>query len=309
VTEPRVALLGVGLIGGSIGLAARRLGVHVVGYDPDADALARALELGAIDESASDVAGAVADADVVFVASPVGASTETARQALAAASLDCAVSDVGSTKRQIAHAIDDPRFVAGHPLAGAETAGVENARANLFEGATWYLTPTAQPASPLAGAPSPATDGQSAALARLCELIERLGARPVRIDPDAHDRLMASVSHLQHVLANVLVAQVARAVESLDGVEIEGGTLGAGPSFRDATRVAGANTAIWTDIYMSNRDALTVAIDDAIERLGEVRAALERGDADALAAWNERARVERKRLQSAGLTAASSAGS
>ncbi len=328
----RIALLGVGLIGGSIGLAARRLGVHVVGYDPDAGALARAVELGAIDEPATDIVGAVADADVVFVATPVGAAADIAHQALDAASPECAVSDVGSTKRQIAHAIDDPRFVGGHPLAGAETAGVENARADLFAGATWYLTPpsgsalpgelrattepgelrantepgeppsAAQPGEPI---PSSRTGASSAALARLCGLIERLGARPVAIDADAHDRLMASVSHLQHVLANVLVAQVSRTVESLDGLQIESGTLGAGPSFRDATRVAGANTSIWTDIYMSNRDALIAAIDDAVERLGEVRAALADGDAEALAAWNERARAERRQLQRAGLTAGS----
>jgi prephenate dehydrogenase len=333
VTEPRVALLGVGLIGGSIGLAARRLGIPVVGYDPDADALRKAIELGAIDEAATDVASAVADADVVFVATPVGVATETAQRALATAGSDCAVSDVGSTKRQIAHAIDDRRFVGGHPLAGAETAGVENARADLFQGATWYLTPGHPAATPAQSTPTPAHDtpmgsdaaatrstggsvpAQSAspttvaapfsAQQRLYELIARLGARPVTIDADAHDRLMASVSHLQHVLANVLVAQVSRAVERLEGLEVEDGTLGAGPSFRDATRVAGANTAIWTDIYMSNRDALIAAIDDAVERLGEVRIALEKGDAAALAAWNERARAERQRLQRAGLTAAS----
>jgi prephenate dehydrogenase len=307
-----LAVLGVGLIGGSIGLAARRLpDTHVVGYDPDERVPARALELGVLDETASDVAGAVAGADVVFVATPVGACAETVRAALAAAGRDCAVSDVGSTKRQIAQAIDDPRFVGGHPLAGAETAGVENARADLFDGATWYLTPSAgllpsleRDASPAIAA-APTSANSAPALERLRALIERLGARPVRIDPVAHDHLMASVSHLQHVFANVLVAQVNGVVESLDGIGIDEGTLGAGPSFRDATRVAGANTAIWTDIYMSNRDELIAAIDDATERLRDVREALERGDAGALAQWNERARAERERLQRTGLTARS----
>ena len=133
---------------------------------------------------------------------------------------------------------------------------------------------------------------------RLRGLIERLGARPIAIDPVTHDRLMASVSHLPHVLANVLVAQATRAIDAGAGMNV---ALGAGPSFRDATRVAGANTAIWTDIYLSNRDLLVEALDGAIETLGEVRESLLAGDSGALGAWNECARAERERLRQAGL--------
>jgi prephenate dehydrogenase len=318
----KVAVLGVGLIGGSIGLAARRrAGAHVVGYDREASALARAVELGAIDEPAFELADAVRDADVVFVATPVGVAAQTATLALRAARSDCVVSDVGSTKRAIVGAISDSRFVGAHPLAGAETAGVKHARADLFEGAVWYLTPLAGAGWRAAGASSPAKAGSPAgpaesgidpddtprpvdsapwAVERLRGLIERIGARPLTIDPDAHDRLMASVSHLPHVFANVLVAHAADALGSEDS-EAHNGVLGAGPSFRDATRVAGANTAIWTDIYLSNRDAVIVALDDAIERLGQVRAALADSDGEALAAWNERARAARRRLHQAGL--------
>ena len=138
----RIAVLGVGLIGGSIGLAARlRADAEVCGYDPDEQVLARALELGAIDESADSVEAAVEGAEAVFVAAPVGALESTVRQALAAAPPGCVVSDVGSTKRLLAAATADERFVGGHPLAGAETEGVEHAREDLFDGATWYLTP------------------------------------------------------------------------------------------------------------------------------------------------------------------------
>jgi prephenate dehydrogenase len=138
----RVAILGVGLIGGSIGLAARRrAGAEVSGYDPDEGVLARAVELGALDRSSGDVADAVRGADVVFVAAPVGALTRTVTEALAGVGPDCVVSDVGSTKRVLAEASADERFIGGHPLAGAETAGVEHAREDLFEGAVWYLTP------------------------------------------------------------------------------------------------------------------------------------------------------------------------
>jgi prephenate dehydrogenase len=273
----RLAVLGVGLIGGSIGLAARRrYGASVCGYDPDPRALATALELGAIDEQAPDIAAAVAGAEVVFAAAPVGVLAQTVREALALAGEDCVVSDVGSTKLALRDAREDVRFVGGHPLAGAETAGVEHAREDLFEGATWYLTP------------APSAD--RALYARLRGVIECLGARPAEIEADAHDRLMARISHLPHVLANVLVLQAAEAFEGEDGPP------SSGPSLRDTIRVAGANTAIWTDIYLANRDALIAAIEQAVAGLDDVCAALKRADGDALAAWNERARAARMQL-------------
>jgi prephenate dehydrogenase len=278
----RVAVLGVGLIGGSIGLAARRrLGAHVVGYDADTDAMRRALEMRAIDEAAADIGAVMHEADYAFVATPVGSVVAVANAALSFATPDCVVSDVGSTKRHIARELADPRFVAGHPLAGAETAGVEGAREDLFDGSLWYLTP--------------AVPAQRPALSRMVGLIEQIGARPVMIAPEAHDRLMASVSHLPHVLANILVSQALRAAPAPGGVAAPG-TAGANPSFRDATRVAGANTAIWTDIYMSNADLLSEVLDEAIRELSGVRDALDAEDADALIAWNERVREERERL-------------
>jgi prephenate dehydrogenase len=278
----QVALIGVGLIGGSIGLAARRAGAQVCGYDPDPHVRASALELGAIDSQASDIPGAVAGAEVVFVAAPVGALVPGVREALAHVGADCVVSDVGSTKRTVVDvALADERFVGGHPLAGAETAGVEHARADLFDGATWYLTPAQGTAGVL--------------YERLHRLLRSFGAQPTAIDASTHDRLMAYVSHLPHVLANLLVTQAAGALEEDERLPA------VGPSFRDATRVAGANSAIWTDIYMSNRDALLGAIDELAGRLGEVRTALQAGDRAAVTAWNERARSDRDALLGAGL--------
>jgi prephenate dehydrogenase len=278
-------VLGVGLIGGSIGLAARgRAGALVCGYDPDADVRARALELGAIDSAAEDAAAAVAGADVVFVAAPVSALSGAVAAALASAGGDCVVTDVGSTKRVVADAGADERFIGGHPLAGAETAGVEHARADLFDGATWYLTPA---------------QGSTAGVLyeRLYRLLLAFGAKPTAIDAETHDRLMACVSHLPHVLANLLVAQAAGTL----GREGSGRVPAVGPSFRDATRVAGANSAIWTDIYLSNRDALIAGIDEFTERLGEVRARLAAGEAAPVADWNDRARADRDALLGAGL--------
>jgi prephenate dehydrogenase len=272
------------LIGGSIGLAAReRAGARVRGWDPDPAALAAALERGALDEACGSAAEAVADADTAFVAVPVGALGEAVDAVLAAAAPECVVTDVGSTKRAIVEGHDDPRFVGGHPLAGAETAGVAHARADLFEGATWYLTPT------------PTTSG--ILYERLHRILAGLGAQPTAIDAAAHDRLMASVSHLPHVLANVLVSQAAQALADEDER-----LPATGPSFRDATRVAGANDAIWTDIYLANRDAVIERIDDTVRRLEDVRGALAEADPAAVAEWNAGARDDRRALLETELT-------
>ena len=273
-----IAVVGVGLIGGWIGLAAReRLGAEVVGFDPAPGALDAALEVGAIDRAAPDLGAALAGAEVAFVAAPVGALPGTVAAALAVAGDDCVVTDVGSTKRTIVDSVDDERFIGGHPLAGAANAGVRHARAELFDGATWYLTPT------------PSTRGTL--YERLHRLLSGLGARPAALDAETHDRMLATVSHLPHVLANVLVAQAARASSEEDEA-----VPATGPSFRDITRVAGSNTAIWRDIYLANADALIESIDDAIERLRAVRTSLAGGDGDALAAWNDGARDDRRRL-------------
>ncbi len=279
----RIAVIGVGLIGGSIGLAAReRLGATVTGTGRRRTSLETALQRGAVDRVTDTIEAAVADAELVFVAVPVGLLPATAAAALAAAPSDCVVSDVGSTKRAVVTAIDDERFVGGHPLAGAETAGVEHARADLFDGATWYLTPTERTSGVL--------------YERLHRLLHGLGARPTAIDASTHDRILATVSHLPHVFANVLVAQAARALEA--GGERLPAT---GPSFRDATRVAGASSDVWTDIYLSNSDALSAQIDDAIERLRTIRESITSADAGHVTAWNDAAADDRRRLLEAQL--------
>jgi prephenate dehydrogenase len=282
----RAAVLGVGLIGGSIGLAARqRLGCEVVGWGPNRPTVERALELGAIDRSAATVEEACASAEVVFCAAPVSALAGLVAAALEASGEDAVVTDAGSTKRDLVAAVGgDERFIGGHPLAGAETAGVVNARADLFDGARWYLTPTERSSGILYD--------------RLQRTIAGLGARPQAIDPAAHDRLMATVSHLPHVLANVLAAGAAAELthdsERLPEV---------GPSFRDATRVAGSNPAIWGDIFTANGEAVVAAIDDAMARLGEARELIRSGETGAVAAWHAAAGAARERLLEGGSAA------
>jgi prephenate dehydrogenase len=272
-----VAVVGVGLIGGSVGLAAReRLGATVRGVDPRADA---ALARGAIDSAHEELGEALDGAEVAFVAVPVDALAGTVHAVLDAAPEGCVVTDVGSTKRPVVATVADPRFVGGHPLAGSEAAGVEHARADLFDGATWYLTPT------------DATQG--VLLERLHRLLTGLGARPAAIEAEAHDRVMAAVSHLPHLIANVLVD---RAAAALDGER----PPATGPSFRDATRVAGANPELWRAIYAANRDALVAALDDAIGDLQDVRSRLSAGED--LGPWQTRAAQRRQVLLEAGLT-------
>jgi len=282
----RVAVLGVGLIGGSIGLAARRrLEADVSGYDPDPGTRESALELGAIDRAASSVEDALDGAELAFCAAPVSALPVLAREALAESGPDVVVSDVGSTKRELIARLPDDgheRFIGGHPLAGAESAGVANARADLFEGARWYLTPTERSSGVLYD--------------RLQRALADLGARPQAIDAEAHDRLMATVSHLPHVIANVLVRQAATAAEEESERLPE-----VGPSFRDTTRVAGANPAIWGDIFASNRDAVAREVEAASERLREAAAVIRSGDASRVAAWHGAARDDRRRLLEADL--------
>jgi prephenate dehydrogenase len=279
----RVAVVGVGLIGGSIALAAReRLEAEVVGFDHSEAAVEGALARGALTQASATVAEAVADAQAVFVAVPVGVLVDVVAEALSGAPEDCVVSDVGSTKRAVVGAHSDRRFVGGHPLAGAETSGIEHARADLFDGATWYLTPTSQTSGVL--------------YERLHRILHGLGARPAAIEPETHDTILAAVSHLPHVLANVLVSQAAGALAA--GRERLPAT---GPSFRDATRVAGASSGVWTDIYLSNRDALAAEIEQTIARLSGVRDALLDGDAERVTEWNDSAAADRRRLLEAQL--------
>jgi prephenate dehydrogenase len=275
----RIAVLGVGLIGGSIGLAARRrLEAEVVGSGRSPERLRRAVELGAIDRGVDSVAAACEGAELVFCAGPVALLPEQAREALAASGPETVVTDVGSTKGELVEAVGgDERFIGGHPLAGAETAGVENARADLFEGARWYLTPTEQASGVLYD--------------RLQRAVSALGARPQAIDPQSHDRLMATVSHLPHVLANALASEAAESLtQGTDRLP------DVGPSFRDATRVAGSNPAIWADIFASNREAVATSVDSLAERLRGAAELIRSGDREALAAWHAAAGEDRNCL-------------
>ncbi|MBO9534275.1 MAG: prephenate dehydrogenase/arogenate dehydrogenase family protein [Solirubrobacteraceae bacterium] len=279
----RIALIGVGLIGGSVGLAARERieGARVVGWDPNRRVLDAAIGLGAIDEVAPTLEAAVAEADLVIVAAPMGTLPQVLQQVLRAAPEECAITDVGSVKRPVIDAAaGDGRLVAGHPLAGSESSGVQHARADLFDGATWYLVPHDR--------------SHGTRFEQVHRVVSQLGARPTTIDAATHDRLMAIVSHLPHVLANVLVEQVGEASGDDQTVPATG------PSFRDVTRVAGANPALWAGIYAANGDALAGQLDRVIDRLSAVRDQIRAGED--LGPWQADAALLRRRIVDRALT-------
>ncbi len=275
----RLAIVGTGLIGASIGLAAKRAAVeHVSGFDPDADALVVAVERGAVDEAAGSREEALAGAELAVVAAPVAELGREVASALAGAGDGCTVTDAGSTKTAVcAAAGGSPRFVGGHPVCGSEARGPEHASAELFQGATWFLTPL------------PETDAERYRLVH--GFVSSLGATPVAVDPDAHDRLVALTSHLPHALANLLVNQAgATRIEGHDPL------LSAGGSLRDLTRVAGANPRIWVDIFLDNADPLRASLAEHRRRIEKLEEALTAGDAGFLARWIGEAAGNRRRL-------------
>ncbi len=277
----RVAIVGLGLIGGSLGLAAAARGDRVVAHDADPQAGRTGRERGAAHEVAESIEAALREADLAFVCGPVADLADLVARTLEAAPAGCIVSDVGSTKGRVVRAVGSNRaFVGGHPVCGSEARGVANARADLFEGATYFLTPVAE------------TDPESFAVVH--GFVAGLGARPVAIDPDAHDRLVAITSHLPHAVANVLINQAgAGKVDGHDPLAAVGG------SFRDMTRVAGANPRIWVDIFLDNREAMLTGLREYGRRLEELTRALEREDAGFLARWIGEAAGNRRRLMQA----------
>ena len=274
----RLAVVGTGLIGASAGLAARRAdGVTVIGWDEDRATLEVAAERGAV-EPASSLEEVLRDADVALVAVPVTVLPTVVSAVLEHAPASCAVTDVGSTKGAVCAAVgEDRRFVGGHPICGAETRGPGRASADLFEGATWFLTPLA----------TTEPDRYRA----VHSFVASLGARPSAIDPAAHDRLVAVTSHLPHALANVLLNQAgASRIEGNDPLAAAGGSL------RDMTRIAGANPRIWVDIFLENREALAGALAEHRRRVEQLEAALAGGDAGFLARWIGEASGNRRRM-------------
>jgi prephenate dehydrogenase len=232
----KITIIGVGLIGGSIGLAARRRRVarEVTGVFRRRSTMVKALRAGAVDDATMDIARGVIGADLIIVASPVGSIPELALEAARYAKPGAIITDVGSTKAWIAGRMErclrgtSVRFVGSHPMAGSEKTGVLSAREDLLEGSACIVTRTAS------------TD--AAALRRVAALWKALGARVSVLSPDEHDRAVSFVSHLPHIVAFALALSVP-----------EGQLRYAAEGFRDTTRVASSDPALWSDIFLTNR--------------------------------------------------------
>jgi prephenate dehydrogenase len=255
--------------------------VTVCGFDRDRARAAAALDAGAVDQLAPDLAGAVADADLTVVAVPVGHVADVVVEALDAGAR--LVTDVGSVKAPVVAAVEAsrpdaaPRYVGGHPMAGSEQEGLAGASPDLFVGATWVLTPTGR------------TD--PAVFAEVRSWVSDLGAEVIAVAPELHDALVAVVSHVPQLAASTLMNVANRGGDD-HAVLLR---LAAG-GFRDMTRIASSHPAIWPDICLANRDAIVGTLDDYLDELARVRRIVADGDRDALLALLADARAARRNL-------------
>jgi prephenate dehydrogenase len=274
----RLSVLGVGLLGGSLGLAAKAYltDCEVVGYAHRAATLKAALDMGAIDEGYEDLDQAVQGADLVVLCTPVGMLPEILNRAAPALLPGAVVTDVGSTKATIVRAAEQSgrsfKFVGSHPMAGSEKRGVEFGRADLFRNAVCITTPTER------------TDRE--ALEQVEHFWRRLGMRMRRLTPEDHDRLVCDVSHLPHAVAAALLT--AQQDEALDLV---------GRGFLDATRIAGGDGGLWRDILLDNRVNLTGSISRLKARLDELETLLDPDRSEELRAWLDRAADRRREVE------------
>ncbi|HUJ32532.1 MAG TPA: prephenate dehydrogenase/arogenate dehydrogenase family protein [Candidatus Acidoferrum sp.] len=257
----RVAILGTGLIGGSFGLALRKCfpDVSVVGFDR-ADTLRRAADRSAVRETAATIRDAVRGADLIYVALPIGVTIEALPEIAAAAGADALVTDTCSTKATVCHAAQNhfkagPRFLGGHPMAGKETSGIENADAEIFAGAPYALI----------GSES---DGDARAV-RFAELLRRIGAKPVWCDADTHDWAVGIVSHLPQLVALALTRVVTDETDET-GLPL---TL-AGKGLQDTLRLAASPYSVWRDIFLTNRENITHALDRLAQAVDHLRTRL-----------------------------------
>jgi prephenate dehydrogenase len=275
----RVAVLGTGLIGASIAMAAARVGCSVTGWDADAGVAARAGERAGFDPAASlDLA--VEAADIVVICTPIAAVADLAVRALVGAP-NAVVTDTASIKGPVASVVlpskAAARFVPGHPMGGSERSGPEHAAPSLVDDIVWVLTPTAA--------------SESSQVDRLTTWIERIGARAVRMTPERHDHLVAFTSHLPQVASTALMALAATEESDEPGMLL----LAAG-GFRDLTRLASSDPRLWSEILRSNAGQITAALDLYIRRLSTLREDIANGDTAAIQQTFEFAKAARLKL-------------
>ena len=278
MSSHRLSILGVGLLGGSIGLALRAAAsdYEIIGYGHRPETLERARQVGAIDRAESELGRAVDGADLVILCTPVGRFREILTGLAGSLKPGAVVTDVGSTKASIVGLAGEilpggVSFVGSHPMAGSEKRGVEFARADLFRNALCILTPTLQ-------TPPPAVE-------TVDEFWQKLGMRTCRMTPADHDAALAEVSHLPHALAAALVTMQSDPAMNL-----------AGKGFLDTTRIAGGDGALWRDIFVDNAANVRAALAKVRGRLAEFERLLEPGRGEELRVWLDAAAERRQEV-------------
>jgi prephenate dehydrogenase len=277
----KITVVGVGLLGGSLGLAIRqrRLAERVEGYVRRPESVGECEQLGVVDRATTDLAGAVSEADLVVLCTPIGRMEELCRAMAGVLKRGAIVTDVGSVKESVVRSLEPlvakagAHFVGSHPMAGSEKTGVPAARADLFEGAVCAITPTDQ------------------SLGQSVEAVETfwrsLGMETLRIPPALHDELVARCSHLPHVLAAELVNHILSPAHPAEQAKL------CANGFRDTTRIASGSPEMWRDIASANRMNLARVLDAFMEDLGRIRLALEKGDEEVIGDFFEKAKRRR----------------
>lgn len=266
----KAAILGVGLLGGSLGLALRRRGLvqEVIGLVRRRETIDEAVRAGAVDSASIDIRDVVRDADLVVLCTPLAQMAGLAAQLEGLPARDAVVTDVGSAKAAVIEAVDPftrkwgLQFVGSHPMAGSENSGVGAAREDLFDGATTVVTPSEK--------------SDTAAVTRIVELWKAVGSRVLTMSAECHDALVSRSSHLPHLVAAALAHWILDPEHAPEQRQL------CATGFRDTTRVASGSPEMWRDIALANRDPILKAFDCFEAVLVEVRRAIREGDAEAL---------------------------
>ena len=274
MTLDKLTIIGAGLLGGSIGLAARARGLarRVSALVRRPESLAECQALGIANEVTLDPGEAVAGADLVVLCTPISGLAGLAKRTLPNLKPGTVVTDGGSTKKQLVAELT-PRFVGSHPMAGSDQTGPSAARADLFDGTVCLVTPT--------------RDTDADALTTVNDFWADLGSRPVVMPADTHDRLVARCSHLPHLLASALAVRV------LDPAHGEQQAQLCATGFRDMTRLAAGSPVMWRDIVGSNRDDILAAIDEFVDEIGQLRRLIASDSPESIETWLQRAKVAR----------------
>jgi cyclohexadieny/prephenate dehydrogenase len=284
----RIAIIGLGLIGGSIGLAVRDdlPGVTTTGYDADPKVRVRARERGLADHVADDPGEAVRNADLVILCVPVGAMAEAAASIVADLPPACVISDVGSSKRTITdvltHALPGFEIIPAHPVAGTENSGPDAGFSTLFHQRWCIVTPP------------PGANGEK--VAALVDFWESLGAMVETMDADHHDRVLAVTSHIPHLIAYTIVG-TASDLEQVTRSEVIKYSAG---GFRDFTRIAASDPTMWRDVFLNNKDAVLEMLDTFLTDLALMREAIRAGDGQMMFDTFSRTRAIRRSIVALG---------